>query len=204
MDIEKTYAFCAMLSRMKYINRWGLMRAARSETLSEHTTEASVTAHVLALLARDVCGEADVRPDAVAVAALYHDAGEILTGDMPTPVKYKNEALRTAYKDVERESARSLAAMLPEELQKTLAPVLAGDSLNEMERRILKAADIISALAKCIEEENAGNMEFREAKKQQLLKLRHLGLPAADLFVAQFLPCYAYTLDELVDTGGTG
>ena len=167
MSENRIYPFCALLSRMKYITRWGLMRSARTETLSEHTAEAAVIAHVLALVARDICGQTEVRPETVAVAALYHDASEIMTGDMPTPVKYKNEALRCAYKAVEKESAASLAAMLPEELEQTLTPYLTGGLLAPEEKTLLKAADRLSALIKCIEEETSGNTELRSAKAQQ-------------------------------------
>lgn len=194
---EKTYAFCALLSRMKYITRWGLMRAARPETLSEHTAESAILAHTLALIATELLGEDDVRPEAVAVAALYHDASEILTGDMPTPVKYKNEQLRSAYKAVERESAESLAALLPNELQPALSPYLTGDVLRPGEKILLKAADRLSALIKCMEEEASGNTEFCSARAQQIELLQKMACPAADYFMAHFLPCYERNLDEL-------
>lgn len=197
MNNEQVYAFCAMLSRMKYIARWGLMRSSRPETLSEHTTEAAILAHCLALIAREQLGDTAVRPETLAVAALYHDAPEIITGDLPTPVKYRNDSLRTAYKAVEQESAEALCRLLPPVLQPTMEGYLTGSVLTDTEKKLLKAADRLSALIKCLEEENAGNREFRSAKAQQLELLAAMGCPAADYFIAHFLPCYEKTLDEL-------
>ncbi len=196
---QNHYAFCALLSRMKYIGRWGLMRQSREETVSEHTVETAVFAHVLALLAKEELGQAEVRPETVALAALYHDASEILTGDLPTPVKYKNEELKRAYKAVEHESAAALAGLLPEKLQGTLQGCLTGQGLHPAERQLLKAADRLSALVKCIEEERAGNHEFSSAKKQQYKLLEEMHCPAAQLFLRDFIPCYEQNLDELVD-----
>ena len=198
---QKGYAFCALLSRMKYISRWGLMRQSRTETLSEHTVETAVFAHLLALLACEELGETEVRPETVALAALYHDASEILTGDLPTPVKYKNDELKRAYKAVERESAAELATLLPQSLQPHLHACLTGGALNPAEKKLLKAADRLSALVKCIEEERAGNHEFASAKAQQLKRLQEMNCSAANLFMQQFLPAYEEDLDALVDFG---
>lgn len=194
---EKTYALCALLGRMKYITRWGLMRSSRPESLSEHVAEASILAHVLAVIAKELLGAADIRPEQVAVAALYHDASEIMTGDMPTPVKYKNHQLKTAYKALERESAEALATLAPPEIQAVLGPYLTGDALGAEEQKLLKAADRLSALIKCMEEEAAGNSEFKSAKAQQLKQLKGMDCPAADYFIKHFLPCYERNLDEL-------
>ena len=126
---------------MKYITRWALMRCMRQESLSEHTADTALLAHALCLIAQNITHTgADIRPDTVAAAALYHDAPEILTGDMPTPVKYKNEALRTAYKAVERESALAMADLLPPELHEIEGSYLTGSVLNDAERKLLKAA----------------------------------------------------------------
>lgn len=195
--METQYPFSALLSRMKYIHRWGLMRCGRPENLSEHTTEAAHIAHLLALMAR-AAGDETIRPEKVAVAALYHDASEIITGDLPTPVKYKNEELRSAYKAVERESADQLAGLLPEALGDEMRPYLTGDALNDEEKKLLKAADRLCALVKCIEEESAGNREFAAAKAQQLKLLHGMGCPAAEQFIKEYLPCYERNLDELV------
>ena len=137
------YPFHALLGRMKYITRWALMRCMRQESLSEHTADTALLAHALCLIARNIPpAGADIRPDTVAAAALYHDAPEILTGDMPTPVKYKNEALRTAYKAVERESALAMADLLPPELHEIEGSYLTGSVLNDAERKLLKSVSL--------------------------------------------------------------
>ena len=167
------YPFSAMLARMKYISRWGLMRSSRTESLCEHTADTALLAHTLALISVSIYGT-QVRCETVCVAALYHDASEILTGDMPTPVKYKTEPLRRA-----------------------LAGYLTGDVLTEKERQLLKAADRLSALVKCMEEESSGNHEFAGAKAQQTAALHAMQCPEAEYFLEHMLPCYAWTLDEL-------
>ena len=194
----KTYPLSALLGRMKYIPRWSLMRSGRPETLSEHTADTALLAHMLCLIAQKCTGTgAGLRPEVVATAALYHDAPEILTGDMPTPVKYKSDALRSAYKAVERESARLMASLLPAELQGETEAYLTGSILNDAERKILKAADRLSALIKCIEEGQGGNREFEAARAQQLEALHAMDCPEAEYFIAHMLPCYAQNLDEL-------
>ena len=194
----KTYPLSALLGRMKYITRWSLMRNGRPETLSEHTADTALLAHTLCLIAKHCTGTgAALRPEVVATAALYHDAPEIMTGDMPTPVKYKNDALRSAYKAVERESARVMASLQPEELRAETEAYLTGSVLNDAERRVLKAADRLSAIIKCIEEGQGGNREFEAAREQQLAALHALGCPEAEYFIEHMLPCYAQNLDEL-------
>ena len=192
------YPFHALLGRMKYITRWALMRCMRQESLSEHTADTALLAHALCLIARNITHTgADIRPDTVAAAALYHDAPEILTGDMPTPVKYKNEALRTAYKAVERESALAMADLLPPELHEIEGSYLTGSVLNDAERKIVKAADRLSALIKCMEEQRSGNHEFDAALRQQREALEGMHCPEADWFMAHCLPCFTQNLDEL-------
>ena len=197
----KTYPFNALVSRMKYIRRWSLMHAARPETLSEHTAETAILAHTLCLIAREVTGT-PVRPETVAVAALYHDAPEIMTGDMPTPVKYKNERLRSAYKALEEESARQMAHLLPPALRPEMTGYLTGRCLSDGEKRILKAADRLSALIKCTEEVQAGNREFASALAQQKAAITAMHCPEADYFLEHMLPCYAQNLDELTRAEG--
>lgn len=192
----KLFAFNALMSRMKYIHRWGLMRAARTESLSEHTAETAMLAHTLCLISRTLFGT-QVRGETVAVAALYHDASEILTGDMPTPVKYKSEPLRAAYKAVEADAARTLGSLLPGEVRGEMQPYLSAASLTEKERQLLKAADRLSAIIKCVEEEQSGNREFRGAYAQQTAALAAMACPEADYFLEHMLPCYRWTLDEL-------
>ena len=183
---------------MKYITRWSLMRSGRAESLSEHTADTALLAHALCLIGQKCLGTgADLRPEMVATAALYHDAPEILTGDMPTPVKYKNEALRTAYKAVERESALAMADLLPPELHEIEGSYLTGSVLNKAERKLLKAADRLSALIKCMEEVESGNREFTAALAQQKADLAAMHSPEADYFIEHMLPCYTQNLDEL-------
>ena len=188
------YPFNALLARMKYIARWGLMRAARTESLSEHTADAAILAHTLCLVSQTIFGT-DVRPETVAVAALYHDASEILTGDMPTPIKYDNPAIRTAYKDVEAVAEGKLLRMLPPELQSAYAPVLT--AVDPEVERLVKAADKLSAHIKCLEELKAGNAEFREAAAQTRRALEAFDLPEVAYFMDTFLPSFSLTLDEL-------
>lgn len=194
----KTYPFSALFSRMKYITRWSLMRSVRAESLSEHTADTAMLAHTLCLIGQKCTGTgAALRSEMVATAALYHDAPEILTGDMPTPVKYKNDALRTAYKAVEHESARVMASLQPEELQAETQCWLTGSVLNDAERKLLKAADRLSALIKCMEEVESGNREFTAALAQQKADLAAMHSPEADYFIEHMLPCYTQNLDEL-------
>ena len=187
--------FFAVISRMKYINRWGLMRNTRYETLSEHSFEVAVTAHAIATIKNDVFG-GQVNADRAAVLALYHDAPEILTGDMPTPVKYYNEKTKKAYDEVERTSVNRLLDMLPEELKHSYETVLVKTEEDAYLWRIVKAADTINALIKCIEEEKSGNREFAGAKKGIEKKVRAIDLPEVKYYVENFLPSFALTLDE--------
>ena len=165
------YPFSALLARMKYITRWSLMHSTRAESLSEHTCDTALLAHFLCLIAKHYTGT-PCRPEAVAVAALYHDAPEIITGDMPTPVKYHSPALRDAYKALETESVRSMAGLLPTELAAELTPCMDGTALTAEEHRLLKAADRLSALIKCTEEQRSGNHEFDAALTQQRAALQ--------------------------------
>ena len=190
------HRFFALISRMRYIGRWGLMRNTDPENVQEHSHMVAVLAHALAVIRRDKFG-GTIDPGHVAAAALYHDAPEILTGDMPTPVKYKNEALRSAYKAVEQESARLMASLQPEALRSETEEFLTGRVLNDAERKILKAADRLSALIKCLEECQSGNREFEAAREQQLAALHGMDCPEAEYFITHMLPCYTQNLDEL-------
>ena len=190
------YPFSALLSRMRYINRWGLMRATRQENLAEHTAETAQLAHLLALLAAQRY-DAQVDPQRVAVAALYHDAAEILTGDLPTPVKYSSALLKDAYKALERQAEQRLSALAPPEIQPQLASAICGGTLIEREKKILKAADRLSALIKCIEERQSGNLEFASAEAAQRAALAAMELPEVEYFIQTMLPAYTRTLDEL-------
>ena len=188
------YKFYALLSRMRYITRWGLMRNTFPENIQEHSHQVAVLAHSLALIRRDVLGlEAD--PERCATAALYHDASEILTGDLPTPIKYYNPTLRQAYKQVERLSGEKLVAMLPEALRAEMAPLIFED--DPASRDIVKAADKLSAHIKCMEELKAGNLEFLSAANQTKQALHEMHLPELDWFMEHCLESFGKDLDEL-------
>ena len=190
-----SYNFFAYIARMKYISRWGLMRNSVQENIQEHSHMVAVLAHTLAVIRRDVLG-ADCDPGAAAVAALYHDAPEIFTGDLPTPVKYCNPEIRDAYKAVEAVSADKLLSMLPTELRPAYAPWLREDYDPSL-RALVKVADKLSAHIKCVEEVKAGNNEFRQAAGQTLEAVKAMGLPEAEYFIEHFLPAFGLTLDEL-------
>ena len=186
--------FFAYVSRMRFIQRWALMRNTAPENVQEHSHQAAVLAHALAVIRNEKFG-GTVDPGAVAVAALYHDASEILTGDMPTPIKYDNPAIRKAYKDVEAVAEGKLLAMLPEELQAVYAPILTPTDPEVI--RLVKAADKLSAYIKCVEELKAGNNEFREAAAQTRKSLEAYELPEVVYFLETFMDSFALTLDEL-------
>ena len=188
-----TYSFYALVSRMKNISRWSLMRNSSSENVQEHSHMVAVIAHALAVIRRDVFGK-PCDPGECAAAALFHDASEIFTGDMPTPVKYFNPDIMAAYKQVESLASRKLLSTLPEELRPSYAPLLETDGDVRM---IVKAADKLSAYIKCLEELKAGNDEFRFAAAQTREKIRALNMPEADYFLENFIPAFELTLDEL-------
>ena len=185
--------FFALLSRMRYISRWGLMRSSIPENIQEHSHEVAVYAHALGLIRRDVLGK-PCDPEHLAVLALYHDASEILTGDLPTPIKYHDPDIRAAYKEVEKKATETLMGLLPEELRASYRPALFPDGEEE---RLVKAADKLSALVKCIEERKAGNREFLSAEAQIRKALRELALPEADWFMEHCIGAYEKNLDEL-------
>lgn len=186
--------FFAYISRMRFIQRWALMRNTAPENVQEHSHQVAVLAHALAVIRNEKFG-GTVDAGAVAVAALYHDASEILTGDMPTPIKYDNPAIQAAYKDVEAVAERKLLDMLPRELQGAYAPVLT--EVDPETARLVKAADKLSAYIKCVEELKAGNLEFREAAAQTRKALEGYGLPEAAYFLETFMDSFSLTLDEL-------
>ena len=186
------YGFFAMLSRMKYINRWGLMRCTRTETLSEHTLETAMLTHALIAIANERFGES-LDAGQGALYALYHDAQEIVTGDLPTPVKYHDDTIRNAYREIEQQATDRLLSLLPEDLQGEFSPYFNPDGRYEP---YVKAADKLSAVIKCVEEEKSGSREFSVAK-ETCLAHPSLALPAAQVFLREFLPAYSLTLDEL-------
>ena len=191
--------FYALLARMKYIDRWGLMRNTRRENLSEHCLETAFIAQALVVLHNRRFG-GDLDPEHAAVLAMFHDATEIITGDMPTPVKYFSPEIRTAYQAAEEAAADRLVASLPEDMREDLAPYIRGD--DAVYRPFVKAADKLSALAKCLEEAQMGNAEFRDARASLEEAVRGLGLPEAELFMELFLSGYGETLDALTGRAG--
>ncbi len=187
--------FYALLGRMRYITRWGLMRNTFSENIQEHSHQVAVLAHALALIRRDILHLKGPDPDKCAVAALYHDASEILTGDMPTPIKYHNPGIKDAYKQVEHLAANQLLAKLPEQLRSSYEHLVLED--DEAVTPIVKAADKLSAYIKCVEEQKAGNTEFDSAEKQTMQALRAMQLPELDWFIEECLPAFSKDLDQL-------
>ena len=186
--------FFAYISRMRYIPRWALMRNSFSENVQEHSHMVAVLAHALAVIRNEVFG-GSVDAGAVAVAALYHDATEIITGDMPTPIKYYNPEISESYRKVERVAANKLLSLLPPELTETYRPILAGGDAEV--HALVKAADKLSAYIKCVEELKAGNLEFKRAAEQTYGALAEMRLPELDYFMAHCLDSFSMTLDEL-------
>ncbi|MBQ3542033.1 MAG: 5'-deoxynucleotidase [Oscillospiraceae bacterium] len=187
--------FYALLGRMRYITRWGLMRNTFSENIQEHSHQVAVLAHALALIRRDILKLPGPDPDRCAVAALYHDASEILTGDLPTPIKYYNPGIKDAYKQVERIAGERLLTMVPPQLRESYARLVLEDD-KELEP-IVKAADKLSAYIKCIEEQKAGNTEFDSAARATMEAMEAMDLPELTWFIDKCLPAYALNLDQL-------
>lgn len=184
--------YYSMLFRMKYIKRWALMRNLEAENLSEHSMETAFIAHCLAIIAKKRFNE-NLDENAIAVAALFHDTAEVITGDLPTPVKYYNEDIKSAYKSIESAAADKLLNLLPEDLKDAFTPYYNPDEITE---KYVKAADKISALIKCKEELLLGNKEFLAAAKSSEQAIAKLNLPAAKVFLKEFLPAFEQGLDE--------
>lgn len=187
--------FYALLGRMRYITRWGLMRNTFAENIQEHSHQVAVLSHALALIRREILKLDGPNPDRCAVAALYHDASEILTGDLPTPIKYYNPDIQLAYKQVEHVAGQKLLEMLPQELRNSYAPLVLEE--DAAINRIVKAADKLSAYIKCLEEQKAGNTEFDSAAKQTMKAMRAMELPELDWFLTHCLEAYSLDLDQL-------
>ncbi len=187
--------FYALMGRMRYITRWGLMRNTFSENISEHSHQVAVFAHALALIRRDILKLPTPDPDRCAVAALYHDASEILTGDLPTPIKYYNPSIKDAYKQVEHIAGNRLLAMLPVALRDSYTHLVLED--DEEVLPFVKAADKLSAHIKCLEEQKAGNTEFDTAAKQTWEAMKAMGRPELDWFLDNCLEAFTLNLDQL-------
>jgi len=194
-DICNMNNFFAYVSRMRYINRWSLMRNSESENIQEHSHMVAVIAHALGVIRRDIFHE-DCDPDAAAVVALYHDCSEILTGDLPTPIKYHSREINKAYKEMEELACEKILSTLPEELQGSFRPVFNGE-ISEKYHDLVKAADKLSAYIKCIEERRAGNDEFISAEKQTRAILDESPLPEVKYFLEHFIPAFELNLDQL-------
>ncbi len=205
--MNDTYNFFATISRMRYIERWALMRNSRVENLSEHSLDVAMIAHALCTIS-NVRYHRSLDANKAALIGIYHDASEIITGDMPTPVKYFNDSLKSAYKQVEAEAERHLLDKLPEDIRPVYEEIFfGGESVNASARedeaymrRLVKAADKISALIKCMDEDNAGNPEFRTAMASTQASIAELEkeLPEVGDFMREFVPPYGNTLDELI------
>ena len=191
--------FFAMISRMKYISRWALMRNTHGENISEHSLEVASIAHALAVIHNKRFG-GNVNAERAAVLGVYHDAPEIITGDMPTPVKYYSAQVHEAYSQVEDDACKALIEMLPEDLREEYEPFFIKQEQDRELWRFVKAADKISALTKCIEESKAGNAEFDSAAKTLKKAVDDMNMPEAECFIDEFLGSYSLTLDEMTSS----
>ena len=188
--------FFAYLSRMKFIRRWGLMHNTYPENIQEHTARVAMIAHALAVIRNQVF-DGDINPDRTAVLALYHDAGEVLTGDLPAPVKYFNPEIKTAYKALEVTATRKLQGMIPDALREAYDAILVPPDSDQDHMELVKAADKLCAYLKCLEETGAGNQEFSQAESALRAGVEEMKLPEVDYFMKTFVPSFRLTLDEL-------
>ncbi len=186
--------FFALMARMKYIERWGLMRSVRKENIQEHSLQTAMIAHALAVIGNKKFGK-NYNADSIAVKAMYHEASEIITGDLPTPIKYYNEDIKKAYKYIENEAVDRIADLLPEELREDFRPILSPE--DEEEKKIIKSADRLCAYLKCVEETNSGNGEFADALVSVKKDIDASPLPEVKYFTEHFVSSFALTLDKL-------
>ncbi|HBB29486.1 MAG TPA: 5'-deoxynucleotidase [Clostridiales bacterium] len=189
--------FFAFIFRMKYINRWALMKNTRYENVTEHSLEVSVIAHALALIQKNKLGNNKINPEKVAVYAIYHDTSEIITGDLPTPVKYFNKSINLAYKDLEDRASKSILKMLPDYLINDYENIFIAKEADKEIWDTVKAADKISAYLKCIDEENSGNKEFHNAKETIINTLKEMNRKDVEIFLEEFIHGFNLTLDEV-------
>ena len=193
--MQNNYNFFAMVNRMKYIDRWALMPNANKENIAEHSHSVAVIAHALALIGNREFGK-NYNPESAALLALYHDTTEVITGDMPTPVKYYNDEIKSVYKDIEKTAGDRLLKMLPDDYKQDYVPLFHKSDEDKQLWKLVKAADKISALVKCIEENRMGNREFDIALKSQEQKIADIDMPEVKFFSEHFLKAYYLTLDE--------
>ena len=194
--------FYAYLSRLRWIKRWGLMRNAEPENVMEHSWEVAVVAHALALI-RNQYFMGTVDANAIATAALFHDVSEVLTGDLPTPIKYFSNSLTTAYRQIEAIAGEELISLLPQPLQASYQALLSDEQQPESHHQIIKAADTLSAYLKCLSELRAGNLEFSVTASELEKKLKESSLPEVDYFMQSFVPACALTLDGSLKSRAT-
>ena len=191
----KNNHFYAMLSRMKYINRWGLMRNTRNENLCEHSLEVAYVAHALGIINNEIFG-GDINAERLAVLGMYHDVTEIITGDMPTPIKYYNPLIRDAYKEVEQVAEEQMLSGISPDIRERYRGVLLETEEEAELWKYVKAADKISAYIKCIEEKKTGNRDFEDAEVTIYNAINDMGLPEADYFMKEYIPAYMLTIDK--------
>ena len=194
---KEQFDFFAYIGRMKYIVRWGLMRNTNSENIQEHSLQVAILAHALAVIHNKLCGREELSPDRACVYSIFHDAGEIITGDLPTPVKYYNPLIKENYQAIEDVAKEKLLSMLPEEMGKVYRPILFYEQEDVKYYPIVKAADKLSAYIKCVEEVKAGNREFVKAMESTLEALQALELPEVSHFMSHYIEAYNKTLDEM-------
>jgi len=201
-NAESQYSFYAMLDRMQYISRWGLMRNNRTENIKEHSMDVAIVAHALAVIRNTICLNERPKVDPLFVmgVAMLHDATEIITGDLPTPIKYRNPEITQAYKNVEGQATDTLLSLLPKELRGEYRELFCpdrSDPIKDEAYHLVKAADRICAYIKCVTEENSGNREFSSAKMSILASIDTLDYPEVTYFMEHFIPAYGMTLDEI-------
>ena len=190
------YDFYALLDRMKYIKRWALMRNTQEENIMQHSQQVAILAHALTMIERNVYHNKNIQLEKVLLYALYHESSEVLTGDLPTPIKYFNIELQTAYKRVESLANAKLLQMLPKEFVPEMQEILSIDS-DSIEGKIVKWADKLSAYIKCLEEKKSGNIEFKRAEESIIKELQKIDARAINYFLKNFIPAYSKTLDEI-------
>ncbi len=191
----KNHNFFAMLSRMKYINRWGLMRNTINENIAEHSLDTAIIAHGLAVISNTYFG-GNVNAERVALLAMFHDTTEIITGDLPTPIKYYAPEIKVAYKNVEAAAGKQLLSALPKEMRYSYEDLLLPDEEEKDIWKFVKAADKISAYIKCVEEKRMGNTDFEQAEEATLKAVKDMNMKEVDYFLEKFMPAYSLTLDE--------
>jgi 5'-deoxynucleotidase len=199
--MKKTSHFYAYLSRLRWIKRWGLMRNAEEENVMEHSWEVATIAHALALIHNQVF-DGDVDANAIATAALYHDASEVITGDLPTPIKYHSLSITQAYQQIEQQAESELISLLPAELQQAYQHCFDTKHQPEINQRLIKVADTLSAHLKCLSELRAGNLEFKQSAEVTRQKIEDYDMPEADYFMTVFVPAYNLPVDSLLSKNG--